>query len=384
MQSIEDKTLYADLLGKAISDCPEWTNIKNNARETAVKFDSDYRTTQCKRVFIVGSGDSLFAARSVVPALRRWTGLYIEDRTSIEFSRYEVGLLGKDDVLLAVSNSGSSTRTRECIILAKKREIPTVGITGSLEGPLAKSADFVLHRPVKEFTLAPEDIRRGFLHAAEYCATLYALYVFGLNLGLIRGIINSEHIEKYESNLREALASIGKIGNAIEKSVIDFVDQYPTLENIWVIGAGPNRGTAEYAAAKFHEQIPINGVPQDLEEWAHLQYFLTLDWKEKSVIIILAPEGKVLDRCMEILTGIENANGTSVLVTNSSNSLNRSNWDFPILFQIDELLTPVIFHIPSQLMAFHWARKRCVRPTPLRRLDNFWLIRKGQICDSIH
>ena len=156
------------------------------------------------------------------------------------------------------------------------------------------------------------------------------------------------------------------------------------MENIWVIGAGPNRGTAEYAAAKFHEQIPINGVPQDLEEWAHLQYFLTLDWKEKSVIIILAPEGKALDRCMEILTGIKNANGTSVLVTNSSNSLNRSNWDFPILFQIDELLTPVIFHIPSQLMAFHWARKRCVRPTPLRRLDNFWLIRKGQICDSIH
>ena len=54
MQSLEDKTLYADLLGKAISDCPDWTNIKKNARETAVKFDSDYRTTQCKKVFIVG------------------------------------------------------------------------------------------------------------------------------------------------------------------------------------------------------------------------------------------------------------------------------------------------------------------------------------------
>ena len=383
MQSLEDKTLYADLLGKAITDCPDWEKIKKNSRETAVRFDSDSQIAQSKRSYLVGSGDSLFAARSAVPALRRWTGLYIEDRTSIEFSRYEVELLGREDVLIAVSNSGSSTRTREAIILAKKKGIPTVGITGSLEGPLAKSVDIVLHRPVKEFTLAPEDIRRGFLHAAEFCATLYALYVFGLNLGLIRGVIDSEHIKKYESSIHEALTSIGKIANALEKKAIDFVDQYPRLENIWVIGAGPNRGTAEYAAAKFHEQIPINGVPQDLEEWAHLQYFLTLDWKEKSVIIILAPEGKVLDRCMEILTGVENANGTSVLVTNSSNSLKMSNWDFPISFQIDELLTPLIFHIPSQLMAFHWARKRYVRPTPLRRLDNFWLIREGQICKSI-
>ena len=374
---------YAELLGAAVSECPDWTYIETNAREAAGRFHADHRTTQCSRLYLVGSGDSLFAARSILPAFRRWTGLYIEDRTSIEFSRYEVQLLGAGDVVLAISNSGRSSRTRECILLAKERKIPTFGVTGSLDGPLASSVDFILHRPVRGFPNAPEDIRRGFLHAAEYLAAMYALYMFGLELGLIRGKINNQQKNRWSSQLRETISAVGTIAAGLEESVIAFVERHSTLENIWVIGAGPNRGTAEYSAAKFHEQVPINGVPQDLEEWAHLQYFLTLDWKKKSVVVVLAPEGNIFDRAMEVLTGIENAKGTSVLVTNSSNSFKGSDWVFPVSFPIDELLTPMIFHVPCQLMTFHWARIRGVRPTPLRRRDNFWLIREGVIRSSL-
>ena len=75
--------------------------------------------TAARRLVFAGSGDSLFAALSVLPALRRWSGLSAQAMTSLELARYETALLEPDDVLVAISNSGSSSRTREAIAMGR-------------------------------------------------------------------------------------------------------------------------------------------------------------------------------------------------------------------------------------------------------------------------
>ena len=71
---------------------------------------------------MTGSGDSLFAAQAVLPGLERLAGLRGTVVSSIDFARYRTPLLTDRDVLWAISNSGSATRTRETVSLSRDKE----------------------------------------------------------------------------------------------------------------------------------------------------------------------------------------------------------------------------------------------------------------------
>src|SRR5262249_57320318 len=93
------------------------------------------RIRRAGRLVLSGSGDSLFAATAVRPALRRWAGCPVEVLTSLELARYETPLLGPTDVVVGVSNSGGSSRTRESLTLARERGALTVALVGNQTGP---------------------------------------------------------------------------------------------------------------------------------------------------------------------------------------------------------------------------------------------------------
>ena len=331
------------------------------------------------RLLFVGSGDSLFAARSALPAIQRWTGLYAEAPSSLTFARYGVPLLDARDVVIAVSNSGNSTRTRESVALARGAGRLTLGITGSDTGPLAEGAELVLHRPVSRIDGLPEHYTRVFLNLSEYLAALVAHYAFALEIGVARGVMTAQVQAEWLSRIRDALAQVGPAASAIEGAVAGFVRDAAPFDTVWTIGAGPNVGTAEYSAAKFHEQVPLNGVAQDLEEWAHLQYFLTVMGEAKGPVIVLAPQGNAVDRAAEILTGIADAGGEAILATDVDDLKGPATLRLAMPRAPHELVSPITFHLPAQLLALHVARGRDLTFLPLRRQDDYWLIRKGQI-----
>ena len=325
---------------------------------------------------LTGSGDSLFAAIATRPALRRWTGRSIEVLTALEFSRYEVPLLGPADVVLGISNSGSSTRTRESLVLARERGALTVAVLGSRSGPLAGVAERVLHRPVG----VPEGVdasrARVYLNLIEYVATLVTLYRLGLELGVRRGRLAHADAVTWGDRLDAAVAAIGDVAREVEPSVAALAGDLDGADTIWVIGGGPNRGTADYLAAKFHEQLPWNGISQDLEEWAHLQYFLTLAWKARSAVLVLAPPGNALDRAEELIAGIAAAGGRAIVVGHPAHGRFPGAYArLDVAVETPELLTPVTYHVPVQLLVLHLARLAGVPLIPLRRQDDYWLIR---------
>jgi glutamine---fructose-6-phosphate transaminase (isomerizing) len=243
--------------------------------------------------------------------------------------------------------------------------------------------DRVLHRPVRSLAGGDPAYARVYLNLVEYVATLVTLYVLGLALGRQAGRLSAGEETAWVGRLEATVGAIAESARGVEPAAAVLADELRGADTIWVIGAGPNRGTAQYAAAKFHEQLPWNGVAQDLEEWAHLQYFLTLAWKARSVVVVLAPPGNALDRAEELVEGIAGAGGRAVVVGHPahgrfSNAIARL--DLPE--ETPELLTPVTYHVPTQLLVLHLARLAGVPVIPLRRQDAYWLIRKGAVRDS--
>jgi glucosamine--fructose-6-phosphate aminotransferase (isomerizing) len=339
---------------------------------------ADPRVQRARRFVVTGSGDSLFAATSARPALRRWSGRPVEVLTALELSRYDAPLLGPNDVVLGISNSGGSTRTREALTLARERGALTVAVVGSRSGPLAGLAERVLHRPVRP----PEGVdgahARVYLNSIEYVATLATLYELGLELAVREDRLARTDAVSWSRGIDAAIHAIGEVARQVEPAVVALAGELAGADTIWVIGGGPSRGTADYLAAKFHEQLPVNGIAQDLEEWAHLQYFLTLAWKARSVVLVLAPPGNALDRAEELVTGIAGAGGRAIVVAHPEHGrFPTAHARLDVAVDAPELLTPLVYHVPVQLLVLHLARLTGVPHIPLRRRDDYWLIRGG-------
>src|SRR5207237_1961795 len=64
------------------------------------------------------------------------------------------------------------------------------------------------------------------------------------------------------------------------------------------LGAGPSRASAAFGAAKLFEGPQRYGVVQDLEEWAHEQYFVS---GPTTPTVVVAPVGASRDRAAELL-----------------------------------------------------------------------------------
>ncbi len=376
-------TSYSRDVAVAMAQSLDFPALRRVVHANVAEALADPRITGAKRILIGGSGDSWFSALSVAPAFRRWTGLVTEARTAMELARYEIPLSGPDDLVISVSNSGSSSRAREAVLLAKSRGCPTLGVTGSLTGPLAKQADRIIHRPVKEEFDIPADYGRCFLNMAEYIAVLYALYVFALEFGVLRGHIDGATRDRELAAIETAIANIPAIAAQIEPGVIALAEQLDGIDTIWAIGAGPSRGTAQYCAAKYHEQMPINGICTDLEEWAHLEYFLTLAWGRRSVVMVIAPPGNSFDRAQEMVTGIAGAGGRAIVVTESPDAaFPEATARFDLGPQGDEFLSPITYHLPAQLLVLHMARRAGITHIPLKRHDGAFLIAKGIVRES--
>jgi glucosamine--fructose-6-phosphate aminotransferase (isomerizing) len=371
------KTFAADI-ALAVARSVNLPTLRRVVADGVARAVQDPRVEQAARIFMGGSGDSLFAAVGLAHVFRRWTGIATEARTAMELARYQSALLGARDLVISISNSGSSSRARETVLLARDRGATTVGVTGSMSGELARQADLVIHRPVAEDLGLPAYYGRCLLNFAEYLAVLYALYALALALGVRRGHISPEVQAAQLARIEQAIESQGEVAARIESTVIGLCEQLDGLDTIWAIGAGPSQGTAQYSAAKFHEQMPINGIGGDLEEWAHLEYFLTLKWGLRSVVLVIAPPGNSLDRAQEIVHGIATAGGRAIAVhSGPATDFPQAFVQIPLGCTLDEWLSPLVYHLPAQLLVLHMAARAGVPHIPMRRHDEAWLIAKG-------
>lgn len=369
---------YAPWFHEAIDTGIDFAKLHTSLQAGVDRILHHPRYDPAAHVWLTGSGDSVFAAQIALPALQRWTGFNGSVVAAIEFSRYRVPLLSEADSLWAISNSGSAARTRETVALAKAKGVFTVGITGSDTGPLATTADVFLYRPVEELTGIPERNRGIFMNMNEFLVTLYTLFFTGLTLGVANSKVNQAECDRILAACEAAIRSVGPTAASLEPSAQDLATQLLGLDTLWTIGAGPSFGTARYCAAKFHEQLPINGIAEDLEEWAHLQYFLTLTWKQRSVVFVLAPPGNSLDRAEELVEGIRGVGGRAIVVAHVDHgSFPEALCEFRLAGETDEFLAGFTYHLPAQLLILHLSSMAGVDPYALRRADDYNLIRHG-------
>jgi glutamine---fructose-6-phosphate transaminase (isomerizing) len=299
------------------------------------------------RVYLVGCGDSHYAGLATRFAFERWTGIPTEALEALEFSRYAVHSAPRDALVIAVSNSGRVVRTVECARVARERGIASLGLTYNPDSPLAQAAGHLLAWSYEDVGFGPGTL--------SYLASLTGLYAVAVRLGRLSGRLDDRQAETVLDGLARAgddLAATIDAGTAAAEQVAASIAS-PGL--VCIVGGGPNYATALFGMAKFIEAAAYPAVGQELEEWAHEQYFCT---RPGTTTFVVAPPGASLDRAREQLQAIRDVGGRAVALCepHDTDTAGLADAVLPIHVPGDELLSPLVAPVPLELVALAFAQ----------------------------
>ena len=302
------------------------------------------------RVVLTGCGDSYFVGIAACWAFQRYAGLPTEAIEALDFARYHVDGLPRGTLVLPVSYSGQVARTVEAARNAAHFGAEVLALTGRPERRLAQTATRVLPVEISSLGFSPG--------TTTYIGLLLAAYLLAIGLGRRRRVIT-------ESRTKELLAQLatlaGDVETTIEQSAALIREQAIGLagsETVVFVGAGPNYASALFGAAKLFEGAQMNGVAQNTEEWAHLQYFIS---GPSSPTVLLAPRGRASDRSLEIATEMRFI-ATPFLVITDDPRLDAWQALTPNVVAlpagVPEIFSPLLFAVPLSLLGYYLAVQR--------------------------
>jgi glucosamine--fructose-6-phosphate aminotransferase (isomerizing) len=298
------------------------------------------------RLYTVGCGDSYYCGLAAEMALELWTGQPVEALESLEFSRYAIRTAPPGSLVTAVSNSGEVARSVECMRFARERGLRTLGVTYNAESRLAQAAAAILKYDYRDVGFGPGTM--------SYLASVLSLLAVGLRLAELYGTLDAAGVDR-EIGAIEGMAPVVRESiAAAEEPAVQLAGALTEETSIFFLGGGPNYGTALFAMAKMIEAARHNTVSQQLEEWAHEQYFCT---GPGTVTVVLAPQGYALDRAREQLRAVRDMKGTAVAVCAADDAETAALADvvFPVPAGVPEHLSPLAYCVAAELISYHFA-----------------------------
>lgn len=311
--------------------------------------------SKMKRGFIIGCGDSYFASLAVREFMMQATGLFVEPVEALEFSRYLVQHLPSDAFVFGVSNSGTVSRTIEGVKLARERGAKTFAVTVSPDSNLAKAAETLVKvNAVPNIKIQADGTRITTPGTLSYTASLLGLYIASIVLGERNGNLKAADVERLVGELRSVADRMSEAEGPISKVAEDVAASFKRDRQFVIAGGGPNYATAHFGAAKWLEALSKASHVAQLEEWAHIQYFMTDDTVDT---VILLPPGVGRDRGLEQASAAREMGSRVIIIGEAGDqaAIAASDIFFPMPAGVAEVYTPFLYKLATEYLSCHVA-----------------------------
>lgn len=190
------------------------------------------------RVIITGVGKSGIIGRKIAATFTS-TGSPAIFVHPVEGLHGDLGIVGRDDALLAISNSGETVEITSLAATVKKRGTRIVAMTGGTSSTLARMADLVLDvrvpREACPFNLAP---------TASTTATLSLGDALAVALMLRRGFKKEEFLAHHPAGSLGDRLSLRVRDIMLDRNAVPEVREQAPLQEILSAINGPNLGFA--------------------------------------------------------------------------------------------------------------------------------------------
>ena len=298
------------------------------------------------RIWIVACGTSWHAGLVGKYLIEEMVGAPVLVDIGSEF-RYRNPLIQKDDLFVAISQSGETADTLAAAREAKRQGARILSICNVVGSTLARESDGVL------YTRAGPEI--GVASTKAFTAQLTALYLLALHLGRVRGAMSVEDGQVWLDRLVTLPTHVKRLLGR-EAELVSIAKRYYTKRNFLYLGRGINYPIALEGALKLKEISYVHAEGYPAGEMKHGPIALI---DKDMPVVFLVPRDRLYDKSVSNLMEVK-ARGAPVIafVTEGERELGRTADAIFTVPDVHPLLSPILFTVPLQMLAYHMALLR--------------------------
>ena len=316
---------------------------ENNRIVLSALRDYRDRLVNARNIIILGCGTSWHAGligKQLIESMCR-------KRVSVEYAsefRYNNPVVDKDDIVIAISQSGETADTLAAIQLAKQHGALIFGIVNAVGSSIARETDTGIYLHV-----GPEI---GVASTKAFTGQVAMLTLFALALGHETGTLSDNEYHKIIGELALIPTKMEKELEVTEK-IANLAKMFTYAHNFLYLGRGFNYPVALEGALKLKEISYIHAEGYPAAEMKHGPIALV---DQDMPIVFIATHHKLYEKIISNMQEVKSRKGRILAIVTEGDEHVREIADNVIeIPKTENCLVPLLSVVPLQILAYYVA-----------------------------
>lgn len=275
----------------------------------------------------------------------RYARLPVEIDVASEF-RYREMPLSKDQAALFISQSGETADTLASLRYCRENGLKIGAVVNVKESTIARESDAVF--PI----LAGPEI--GVASTKAFTCQLAVLASLALAAGRARGTISEAEEKQLVKSLAEMPRIMSQVLNAVQPQIEALSRDLSKFKDVLYLGRGTSYPLALEGALKLKEISYIHAEGYAAGELKHGPIALI---DENMPVIVIAPFDRFFEKTVSNMQEVAARGGRIIFITDEKGAAasKLETMATIVLPVVAEIVSPMIYSIPIQLLAYHTA-----------------------------
>jgi glucosamine--fructose-6-phosphate aminotransferase (isomerizing) len=332
----QSETVFNSFRGRLLADVG---NVKLGGLSSVMD-----KLRNTKRIIITACGTSWHSGIVGEYMIEKLAQIPVEVEYASEF-RYRNPIIGPDDIVFAISQSGETLDTLAAIKEAKQKGATVIGIVNVVGSTIARETEAGVY-----IHAGPEI---GVASTKAFTSQITVLALIALMLGRTRylsqpeGQAIAEEMMLLPEKIRKVLAA--------EKEIKEIAEKYYESKNFLYLGRGFNYPLALEGALKLKEISYIHAEGYPAAEMKHGPIALI---DENMPVVFIATKDTIYDKVFSNIEEVKARKGKIIAIATEGDERIKKVADHVIYVpEVMPMLNPILSVVPLQLLAYHIALK---------------------------
>ena len=300
-----------------------------------------------RRVVVVGCGTAYHAGLIGRYAIEEWARVPVEVEIASEY-RYRNPVVGPDDLVIGISQSGETADTLAAMRTARSRGAAVLTVTNVMGAQATREADGVL------YTRAGLEI--GVAATKTFVSQITVMYLIALRLAELRETMDRAQLKPPISELKRLPHRIAELLERDVAGIEDIARAHYRADFFLYLGRHVGLPIALEGALKLKE---ISYIATDAYAAGEMKHGPIALLDENTPVVVVATDSPVLEKVVSNIQEVRARGARVIAVATEGDERIGEHADEVIRIpQTDWMLAPLLAVIPLQLLAYNIARLR--------------------------